>query len=67
MSDTAAKTKKSGFFTKVKAEFKKIIWPSKESVAKNTAAVVIISVIIGVIIALLDTIFTYGINFLMGL
>ncbi|MDY3746334.1 MAG: hypothetical protein SOZ97_06265 [Lachnospiraceae bacterium] len=27
----------------------------------------VLSVILGVIIALLDTVFTYGINFLMGL
>ena len=67
MSDTAEKVKKPGFFSRAQAEFKKIIWPSKESAAKNTVAVVVLSVILGVIIALLDTVFTYGINFLMGL
>ena len=67
MSDTAEKVKKPGFFSRVQSEFKKIIWPSKESAAKNTVAVVVLSVILGVIIALLDTVFTYGINFLMGL
>ena len=67
MSDTAEKVKKPGFFSRVQAEFKKIIWPSKESAAKNTVAVGVWTVILGVIIALLDTVFTYGINFLMGL
>lgn len=67
MSDKAEKAKKSGFFSRVQAEYKKIIWPTKESAAKNTFAVVVVSLILGVIIALLDTVFTYGINFLMGL
>ena len=32
--------KKNSFFKGVKAEFKKIIWPSKETVAKETGAVI---------------------------
>ena len=60
-------TKKTGFFSRVKAEFKKIIWPTKKDVAKQTTAVVVVSVILGLIIALLDMVFKYGINFLIGL
>ncbi len=67
MSDTAEKTAKVSRWSRIKAEFKKIIWPTKEDVAKKTLAVVIASVILGAIIALLDTAFRYGINFLMGL
>jgi len=67
MGDTAEKSVKTSRWTKVKAEFKKIIWPDKSDVAKRTAAVLILSVIIGVIIAVLDTVFQYGINFLIGL
>ena len=67
MGDTAEKTKKVGFFSKVSAEFKKIIWPDKASVTKKTIAVVILTVILGAIIAVIDTVFTYGINFLIGL
>ncbi len=60
-------TKKTGFFTRVKSEFKKIIWPSKDDVVKQTTAVVVVSVILGLIIALLDLVFKYGVNFLIGL
>lgn len=67
MGDKAEKTVKTSRWSRIKAEFKKIIWPDKSSVIKQTTAVLVLSVIIGVIIALLDTIFQYGINFLIGL
>ncbi|HIT05684.1 MAG TPA: preprotein translocase subunit SecE [Candidatus Scybalocola faecipullorum] len=67
MGDTAAKAKKPSKLAGIKGEFKKIIWPDKQSAAKKTAAVVILSVILGAIIAVLDLIFGYGINFLISL
>ena len=60
-------TQKSGGVTGLKAEFAKIIWPTKEQLAKETTAVVIASVILGVIIALLDFVIQYGVDFLVGL
>ena len=59
--------KKGGFFRALKAEFRKIIWPTKENVAKETTAVVITSIILGLIIAMLDFVIQYGVNFLVGL
>jgi preprotein translocase subunit SecE len=38
----------------LKAEFKKIVWPDRQSVVKETAAVIVISIILSLIIALLD-------------
>ena len=38
----------------LKAEFKKIIWPDRESVVKETAAVIVITIILSLIIAVLD-------------
>lgn len=67
MGETAGKAKKPSKFAGIKAEFKKIIWPDKQTAAKKTAAVVILSVILGVIIAVLDVLFEYGINFLISL
>ena len=60
-------THKTSWFTGLKAEFRKIIWPTKENVAKETTAVVITSIILGLIIAILDFIIQYGVNFLVGL
>lgn len=68
MSDNAAKkAKKPSFFKGVKAEFKKITWPDKTSLMKQTAAVVIVSVVVGVVIAILDFFIQYGVNILLSL
>ena len=60
-------TQKSNWFTGLKAEFHKIIWPAKEQLAKETTAVVVVSVILGLIIALLDFIIQYGVDILVNL
>ncbi|MBO5241892.1 MAG: preprotein translocase subunit SecE [Lachnospiraceae bacterium] len=57
-------TEKKGFTEGLKAEFKKIIWPNKTTLGKQAVAVTIISVILGLIIALLDTVIQYAINFI---
>lgn len=56
-----------GFFKGVKAEFKKISWPDRESVIKQSVAVVCISVVLGAVIAVLDFIMQYGVGFLTSL
>ncbi len=58
MSETAktpATTTKQSWFKGLKAEWKKILWPSKKTVAKESTAVVIITVILAVLIKALDT------------
>lgn len=64
--ENSANTKgnKPSFFKGVKAELKKISWPDKQSLIKQTVAVSAISVVLGLIITLIDTIYQYGINFL---
>ena len=61
------KTPKPSFFKGVKTEFKKIAWPDKDSLLKQSVAVVCISVVAGAIIAILDFLFKYGIDFLTTL
>ena len=56
--------KKNSFFKGVKAEFKKISWPDKTKLLKQSVAVVSISVVLGLLISVLDTIIQYGVNFL---
>ena len=53
-----------GFFKGLKSEFKKIIWPDKQSLGRQTAAVIIISIILCLVIRLLDIVMQYGIGFL---
>ena len=57
-------SKISTFCKGVKAEFNKIKWPTREDIYKQTTAVVIISVIIGALIAVFDYAFGYLINFI---
>ena len=54
--------KKGGFFKSLKAEFKRIIWPDKEKVIKETTAVVIVTILLGAIIALLDFAIKFGLD-----
>lgn len=61
------KTPKPNFFQGVKTEFKKIAWPDREAILKQSVAVVCISVVAGAIIAVLDFLFQYGIDFLTTL
>lgn len=67
MGDSAEKKAKSSFFKGVKAEFKKISWPDREDTLKQSVAVVAISVVVGLIIAVLDIVIQYGVNFLTSI
>lgn len=67
MGDSAEKQSKPSFFRGVKAEFKKISWPDRQSTLKQSVAVVVISIVMGVLIAVLDYAFQYGVNFLTSL
>ena len=52
MGDTVkAKKQKKNWFKGLKAEFSKIIWPDRQSLTKETVAVLAVSVLLGVIIA----------------
>ena len=60
------KAPKESWFIGLSAEFKKIIWPEKQSLVRQTTAVVAVSVVLGLIIALLDFAIQYGVDFLVG-
>ena len=61
------KAPKQSWFYGLKQEFKKISWADRKSVVKQTVAVVSVSVAVGLIIALLDWVIQYGVDFLLGL
>ena len=67
MGDSAEKQSGLSFFRGVKAEFKKVVWPDRKSTFKQSVAVVAISVVVGVIIAIIDYIAKYGVNFLTSI
>lgn len=57
--------KKTSWFKGMKTEFKRISWPTKDTLTKETAAVVFISVLLGVIITVIDLIVRTGIEFIV--
>ena len=59
------KTQKKSWFKGLQAEFRKIIWPDRKTLAKQTTAVVAVSVFLGLLIAVIDAVLEYGINFLV--
>ncbi len=70
MGDSAkseATAKPVKFWEGVKSEFKKITWPAKDALLKQSVAVVIISVVVGAIITILDFGIQYGVEFITTL
>ena len=67
MGDSAEKQSRPAFFQGVKTEFKKVVWPDRKSTLKQSVAVVAISVVVGVIIAIIDYVAKYGVNFLTSI
>lgn len=59
------KNKKS-WFNGLKIEFKKISWPTKDDMTKQTIAVVISSVVIGCLVALMDLVIRIGVENLVN-
>lgn len=66
MGETENKAPKQSWFSGLSAEFHKIIWPDKKSLVRQTTAVVATSVVLGLVIAILDYLIQYGVDFLIG-
>ena len=60
------KTPKKGFIKGLKEKKKKIIWPDKQSTARETTAVIIVSVILGIVIKVFDLIIQFGLDKLIA-
>lgn len=65
MSGKSEKTQKKSWFKGLQAEFRKVIWPDKNALVRQTTAVVSVSVLLGVIITIIDAIMKYGIDLLV--
>ena len=62
---TKIKDGKVSKFALLKAEFKKIIWPSRKSLFRQTAAVLMSSLALGIIIAVVDLVIRFGLELLV--
>lgn len=57
---------KRSFFTELKGEFRKIIWPDKKLLGKQSVAVIIAAIILGCIISAVDWVMQIGLSFIIG-
>lgn len=55
-------TPKKSFFKGIKAEFSRIIWPSKDAVTRETTVVVVTTIVLGLIIAGIDFLIQIGLD-----
>jgi len=62
---TQEKAPKKSWFKGLKSEFKKIVWPDKESLVKESVAVIVITVILGCVIAIVDLAIERGVNLII--
>ena len=67
MAEKTENSSKKSWFDGLKAEFKKIIWPDCKSLTKQTGAVVAVSIVLGILIAIMDFIFQYGVDILVNI
>ena len=65
MADT--NEKKISFWSGVKAEFGKIVWPNGKGAFRQSVSVILISVVSGLIIALIDFAAKSGVNWITSL
>ena len=62
---SADKSQKKSWFQGLQSEFKKIVWTDRDTLVKQTVAVVVITVILGVLISVMDAGILEIINLLM--
>lgn len=55
----------SDFISGLKTEYNKIIFPTKQDVVKETTATIVVSILIGALIAVLDLIMKTGLGFIL--
>lgn len=61
----AEKAPKKSWFKGLKSEFKKIMWPDRKTLGKQTVAVTVITAILCLVISVLDSLVLQILNFLI--
>ncbi|MBR0133067.1 MAG: preprotein translocase subunit SecE [Lachnospiraceae bacterium] len=62
MSEKDTSVKKVSWWQGIKSEFKKIIWPDKKTLVRETIAVFVTTVILGLVIVLIDYVVQLGLD-----
>ena len=66
-NEEQATTHKRSCIQELKGEFKKIVWPDKQSLAKESVSVIVIAIILGCVIAVIDWLLQSGMSLLTNL
>lgn len=65
-NETSSPALKRSWFQGLKAEFGKIVWPTRASLGRQSVVVVVVAVILGFIIAGIDYLIQNGMSFIIG-
>ena len=65
MAEEAKKKNRGAWFREMKSELKKIVWPSKKTVVKNTGTVLLCSLVIGACIWIFDFVATSAVEMIL--
>lgn len=63
--EESSTTLKRSWFQELKGEFKKITWLDRKSLAKQSLLVIVVTVILGCIIAVVDWLIQIGLSFII--
>lgn len=64
--ETSSPALKRSWFQGLKAEFAKIVWPTKKSLVSKSILVIVVSVILGFIVAGVDWVLQNGLFYIIG-
>ncbi len=67
MADAKEKHGISDWWDDVKAEFYKIVWPTQQTIYRQTTATVVVSIVTAFIIVVIDMFIQHGVDLLVGL
>ena len=65
MSNEKKKSGIKNWFQGLQTEFNKISWPDKDTLVRETVTVSVVAVILGILVATLDMVLQYGLDFLV--
>ena len=67
MAEEAKKKDRGRWFREMKSELKKVVWPTKQTVMKNTATVLLCSLLIGACIWIFDFVAVSAVDMILKL
>jgi preprotein translocase subunit SecE len=66
MAEEAKKKDRGRWFREMKSELKKVVWPNKKTVMKNTGTVLLCSLVLGVCIWIFDYVSTSAVQMILS-